>query len=318
MTIPRHFHFLWAGARFPYFARLAIASALRVEPDARATLHVFGAAPAGAHAEAILRHPRVDRATLVPATAFDDLGVDAAALRATYARIPRDATSAQSNLLRYAVLARHGGIYLDTDLLVVRDFADLCAGDAFIGAEQVLAIDDAWQAGVRSPRMLVPGAAWTVGQVLARGAVAVPGRAGQMLARMAARLEPYWQTTGVNNAVIGARPGAAFLRHLLARAPHVDATVRYRLGPTLVTEVARAHPADVRVLPPVAFYAIAPSYSFRFFRGGPRAIDPATRVLHVVSSNHRALLDALEPPLVRARARAGVYYQVAATMAEAA
>ncbi len=307
-AIPRRFHFLWSGPRFPYFARLAIESTLVAEPDAAIDVHVFGASPAAApHFAAIARHPRVRITTIYPARAFDDLDVDASALRATWSRIPPTAVSAQSNLLRYAVLARHGGIYLDTDVLVVRGFDDLRHHDAFAGQEQVLVIDEPWQAGERAPWMIRPAVAWAVGRGLARLATRW---SAPRLARVAGWLEPRWQGLGLNNAVIGARPGASFIRRLLQRATEVDATVRYRLGPTLISEVARADRRDVAILPPVAFYGVPPSYSFRFFDGGPFAIPAETRVLHVVSSNHGALLGALEPEVVRRRAARGTYYQV--------
>ncbi|MCE9580166.1 MAG: hypothetical protein K8W52_44025 [Deltaproteobacteria bacterium] len=307
-AIPRRFHFLWSGARFPYFARLAIESALVAEPDAQIDVHLFAAPPATAHFAAIAHHPRVRIAILDPARAFDGLGLDGGALRAAFALIPAGALSAQSNLLRYAVLARHGGIYLDTDVLVVRGFDDLRHHDAFAGQEQVLVIDEPWQAGERAPWMIGPALAWAAGRSLARLAT----RWSQpRLARVAAWLEPRWQGLALNNAVLGARPGAAFVRHLLQRATEVDATIRYRLGPTLITEVARANRRDLAILPPAAFYAVPPSYSFRFFDGGPFAIPAEARVLHVVSSNHAALLGALEPEVVRRRATRGTYYQVA-------
>ncbi|MCA9680424.1 MAG: hypothetical protein KC464_35670, partial [Myxococcales bacterium] len=134
----------------------------------------------------------------------------------------------------------------------------------------------------------------------------------------ARRLDPIWLHTQLNNAVIGARPGAAFARRLLARAAEVDPTIRYRLGPTLISELVRADARDVTVLPPAAFYVVPPSYSFRFFTGGPLRLPDATRVLHVVSSNHGALLGALDEDTLRRRATRGTYYALGAAIAERA
>ena len=115
--------------------------------------------------------------------------------------------------------------------------------------------------------------------------------------------------------MIGAAPGARFVRRLLRRAVEVDPAVRYRLGPTLISEVVAAGADDVCVLPPAAFYAVPPSYSFRFFTGGARPLPPAVRVLHVVASNHGKLLGGLDRATVAARAQRGSYYALADAVA---
>lgn len=311
MRIPDRYHFVWTGRRFPYFARLAIESVLVTEPTAAIVLHLFGdPPPAGALAP--LARDRVAITTFDPGRDFAALGVDEAALRALFDRIPASAASARSNLIRYAVLARHGGVYLDCDVLLVRPLGDLRSHDAFVGQERVLAIDAAWQAGERSVRMVPAAAAWAVGRSTARVAAAMRSAP---LARLAARLEPRWQDTAINNAVIGATPGAAFVERLLTAALAADPRVRYALGPALVTEVVRRDASDVAVLPPAAFYGVPPSYSFRFFTGGAPALSPDTRILHVVSSNHRALLGSLDEPTIRARTGRGIYYRAAADVA---
>ncbi|MEZ4404692.1 MAG: glycosyltransferase [Kofleriaceae bacterium] len=313
MSIPARYLFVWTGRRFPYFARLAIESALVAEPDATVELHTFGDAPAGApHLEALRRHRRFAVVPVDLGRVFEGLGVDGAQLAAAYHRIGAGAPSARSNLIRYAVLFHRGGIYLDTDVLVIRAMADLRAHQAFAGQEQVLAIDaERVEAGWR-PHMVAPGLAWAAAWSLRRADAAL---GGARLEPIAARLDRRWQHTQLNNAVIGAAPGAPFVGRLLARAVEVDPTVRYRLGPTLISEVVATSKADVTVLPPVAFYAVPPSYSFRFFTGGAGPVPAEARVLHVVSSNHGRLLGRLDEATVAARADRGSYYAVGATVA---
>lgn len=309
--IPPRYLFVWTGREFPYFARLAVESALLADPDATVELHLFGARPLGApHLVALTRHPRV---ALVPVDldrVFVGLGVDDRRLRQAYDRCP--GPSARSNLIRYAVLARRGGIYLDTDVLVARSLADLRHHQAFAGEEQVLCFDAERVAGRWSPAMAGPAAAWALAWGLRRldAQLGHPG-----LERLARPLDRHWQLTQLNNAVLGAAPGASFARRLLARATEVDPTVRYRLGPTLISEVVAASRHDVTVLPPAAFYAVPPSYSFQFFTGGARPLAPAVRVLHVVASNHGRTLARLDRDAVTARAHRGRYYALAATIA---
>lgn len=313
MAIPDRYHFLWTGRALPYFARLAIESVRVAEPAATISLHLFDDHPAPATLAPLARS-NVDIAAFDPARDYDSLGVDSVALQALHDRIPRAAASARSNLIRYAVLARHGGIYLDCDLVLLRSLRDLRAHDAFVGQEHVLSIDTAWQAGERSPHMLPAAAAWAAGRSLARVAAAL---GSTRLTRLARRFEPHWQTTGVNNAVIGAATGAHFVRRLLTGALAANPRVRYALGPTLITDVVRRDARDVAVLPPAVFYAIPPSYSFQCFTD-VAALPADARVLHVVSSNHRALLAALDEPTVRARADRGLYYRAAARVAASA
>jgi len=310
-AIPDRILFVWTGARFPYFARLAVESALLAEPTAEIELHLFGARPDGApHFEAVRARDRVAIEMIDLDRVFDGLDVDPRALRATFDRL--DSPAARANLIRYAVLAHRGGIYLDTDVLVVRSLADLRGCDAFAGEEQVLSIDERRVAGELELDMLAPAAAWAMAWGMRRLDAAL---GGGRLEPLAQRLDPHWQITQLNNAVIGARPGASFVRRLLARATEVDARIRYRLGPTLISEVARADRRDVTILPSETFYVVPPSYSFRFFTGGAWPIPDATRLLHVVSSNHRALLDGLDEATVRHRAPDGVYYALAAELA---
>lgn len=310
--IPNRFHFVWSGRRFPYFARLAIESVLVHEPDASVHLHTFDPVPSDDELASIVRHERVSVHAFDPQTGFQNLEVDSDALASLFSRIPRDRASARANLVRYAVLARHGGIYLDSDIVVVRSLADLRDDVAFVGEEQVLSIDGAWQAGERSLAMVLPSLAWGIGRASARLAATT---GSHHLARIAGHLEPYWQTKQVNNAVIGAEAGASFIRHLLGHALAADPTIRYALGPTLIDFVATRYRCEVTVLPPEVFYVVPPSYSFRFFTGGLVDLPPATRLLHVVSSNHRELLARLDEGVVRQRAARGIYYAHAADVA---
>jgi hypothetical protein len=314
--IPDRFLFLWSGRRLPYFARLAIESVLLAEPTASVELHVFGEPPTdGGELRALRRHARFSTKPIDEHGVFDDLGVDADALRRCYGAIPRTALSARSNVLRYAVLARQGGIYLDTDVLLLRSLADLRVHEAFAGAEQVLSIDEARVASGWRWQMAGAAAAWGGSWLLRRADAGLRLRIGEGVAR---RLDPLWQRTQLNNAVIGATPGARFVRRLLARCTEVDPSIRYRLGPTLISEVAAASADDVEVLPPEAFYAIPPGQSFRYFTGGPMELGPEVRLLHVVSSNHVALLDVLDEPRLLRQRRRGTYYALGAKIVERA
>lgn len=293
-SVPRHAHFLWTGGGFSLAQRLAIESFLLTNPGWRATLHLIDEPAPTAELEVVRGDPRVwvrdcsAREVLHDVPQVPELA--AGALWETYQRIPPAAASARSNLVRYAVLWIEGGVYLDLDVLVLRTLEPLLEPPATLGTELVWRADAARVAGERAWWMVPPALAFATAIALHRAEGALRVHAP---ARLHRGLERWWSEAQPNNAVIAAVPQARFLGELLSRAPHVDATVRFRLGPTLVTEVARAHPELVRLLPPEVLYCVPPSQSFRFFRAPAMPIPEQALLFHYVSSNHRRELRAL-------------------------
>lgn len=295
LPVPALVHFLWTGPGFGLCHRLAIESALLTNPELAVTLHLIEEAPrdlsANPHLGALGAHPRLTLRQRTPQEILASCdGAHAPSLLATFQRIPPRAASAQSNLLRYAILHQEGGIYLDLDILVVRDLAPLRQAPCSLGAELVWRADEARVAGQLAPWMIAPTAAFAAALALRRAELALHTGAAPSLHRW---LEARWSHAQPNNAVIAAAPRAPFVTALLERAPLVDATVRFRLGPTLVAEVARLAPHTVRVLPPDVLYFVPPSQSFRFFRDPALALPDSALLIHYVSSNHRRELTAI-------------------------
>jgi hypothetical protein len=314
--IPERLMFVWTGTSFPYFARLAVESALLACPTATIELWLFGPEPTDApHFRACAGYDRVEVRRVDLADIFRGLDAPAQTYLELFERIPASAHSARSNLVRYGLLHRHGGVYLDTDVLLVKDLAGLLAHDAFIGEELVWRVDEHRVAGRYAPWMIAPTVAFGLQIALRKLDVLAPGARVERLAR---RLDPLWSTPNLNNAVIGARPGASYVRRLLDAVLHGSPTIRYALGPTLVTQVARARRDDVTVLPPPVFYLEPPSTTFRYFEGGVRPLPAETLLLHFVASNHAARLADLDEATLVRRARQGVYYARGAEVAAAA
>lgn len=294
-AVPAHVHFLWTGPGFGLCHRLAIESVLLTNPQLSVTLHLVEEEPRREVNRELERLHARPRLTLLERTPHDVLAGcdDAAALRATYQRIPAAAASAKSNLLRYAILWREGGIYLDLDIIVVRSLEPLRASECSLGTELVWRADEARVAGQLAPWMLAPAAAFAAAVALRRAELALGHASRTRLHRAHRWLEGRWSQAQPNNAVIAAAPRARFVAALLARAPVVDATVRFRLGPTLVTEIARQLPGAVTLLPPDVLYFVPPSQSFRFFRDAELQLPPRALLVHYVSSNHRRELQAI-------------------------
>jgi hypothetical protein len=290
LPVPALAHFVWTGPGFSLGHRLAVESLLLTNPELAVTVHLIGDAPTlSPDLERLRQRPGV---TVRVRTAHQILSAcdDGDQLWRTFQRIPAAAASAQSNLLRYAILWCEGGIYLDLDILVLRSLRPLRATACTLGVELVWRADQARVAGVLAPWMIPPSLAFGATLTLRRAELLVGVRRPP---RWHAWLEPRWSQAQPNNAVIASAPRSAFVAALLARAPHVDATVRFRLGPTLVSEVARQRPGEVTLLPPERLYFVPPSQSFRFFIEPGLTPPPQALLLHYVSSNHRRELAAI-------------------------
>ncbi len=319
--IPNRYFFVWSGTKFPYYARLAIESLLVTEPEAEVELHWFSDEPSGEHLEAVLSYARVTMSPVELSSAFAELlGPEPEtreAVEKLWADIPVSAVAARSNLMRYALLARHGGVYLDCDVIVVRPLRDLLRNESFIGQEQVWSSDEARVRGEYRWWMAFSTAAWAVSWFFRR--IDSKWFAGRM--RLDRALRPSdrsWRGLMVNNAILGSVADGDFVRGLLEEAPHRSPTIRFALGPSLVDDVAREPDRGVTILDADAFFSVPPSFSFRFFEDSTLRLPSAARLIHYVGSNHKELLSALEPAdVMRLRDRA-VFYRLAADVAERA
>ncbi|MFP5487991.1 MAG: glycosyltransferase [Acidimicrobiia bacterium] len=286
---PLRCHFVWTGARFPYHARLAVESALVSMPDAFASIHVVGPLPDGPHLRSVAGHDRVRVVRTRLDECFESCPFGAAPYLALASRLVTPASI--SNLVRLAVLHRDGGVYLDTDVLVLRGLHDPERHGAYVGREWVWSTNRARIEGTWTWRDRIAAVPWAI----RRSLVHVDARAAGGRLRAADRVDPErYHRLQVNNAVIGAPPRAAFVEAALAAALDVDPTRRFALGPTLLDDVARALPGTVHVVPPTRFYAVPPGDSVRYFRDRRLEHPIDAQVMHYVASNHRRLLSTLD------------------------
>ncbi|MDW3214417.1 MAG: glycosyltransferase [Ilumatobacteraceae bacterium] len=287
-------HFVWTGRHFPYHARLAVESAIVAEPDAAIEIHIVGEPPTTVDFEAVRRRPEVTTRWYTLPTLFERCPTGQGPLLDLVARIPDGAASAVSNLVRLAVLWERGGIYLDTDVLVRRRLTRPGEAGSFVGCELVWGQNRRRVAGAFGTREALRAIPWAVDWTgrrldcrLTHGSIGLAAR------------PPVGVRHQVNNAVIGAPAGSSFVRRALDGALDTDPTVRYALGPSLLDDVARSHPATVTVHPPSRYYAVPPGQSFRCFEDRTLTLPPDAHVMHYVASNHRRLLRELRSDDVR-------------------
>jgi hypothetical protein len=254
--IPRVAHFVWIGRKIAWVYALGVISAARRGGFERVLLHHTDALDEDASVVELRAEPRVE---LVP---LDALGVVEAAggpnLGDRYRELERPA--ARVNLLRVALLAREGGVYLDADTVTLRSFDELTAAGGVFCGEERLVFPGSAGTGVLS--RLRPGA------LLRTGARDVMRRLprGDRLFRHVEGIYP----TAVNNAVLGAEAGHPFLRALIDRALALstdERRVRYAFGTHLLQALAAEWDGPgLRVLPPPVFYPLGPEISEHWFR----------------------------------------------------
>lgn len=271
--IPHNLHFVWIGKRLPWFAQVAVQSALRACPSARATLWATDDLRGDPCTEALLRHERFRLAELNAASLLSDAprSMPRELLARLFGTLKQPA--ARANLARLVILYREGGVYLDTDTVTVRDLQGLSTLGAYCGLEHVV-----WplekRYGVHPYRILGGPLRGVLRNLCAR----LPE--GEHFFQ---RLSPLYYTAA-NNAVLGFAPEHPFVLHMLQRIgelPESQLTLRYRLGTHLLQEclTEKGDVLGVHRLSPAHFYPLGPEISRQYFRPRRHARADAERVI---------------------------------------
>ena len=292
MVAVRQYHLVWAGGPFPPVYRLAVLSALAADPTCTVRVHVLDTVSRDGPLAALGDLPRTTLEHVDPATVFGELPEHLGGCRAVYDALPPGSAAARSNLLRYALLYVHGGVYIDFDVIVLRPLHDISGASAFVGAERVWVGDQPRVAGRRRALLHPRHAVWAISWAARR--LDAKWFGGRLRAsNRLERIDRCWSALQANNAIIGAEASSSFVDVLLRRAIHASPVVRYALGPTLVHEAALAAPDLVEVLAPAVLYQVPPGESFRFFEDRTLHLSPDAAAVHYVGSNHDDLLRTL-------------------------
>lgn len=302
--IPAVAHFIWFGSELPWANALAIRSAaLRGGFDAVVLRHADDLSHNDIWPELQalpgFEARRIDEKAILGAT-----GSGGEALLEIYRRL--DHPAARANMLRAAILYNEGGVYLDLDTVTLRPMAELrnsCG--AFCGEEYVLPLLSSLPPGYH-PLALAPKL------------IRFAARIREMCRRLPNgwryfRLIERWYPRCANNAVLGAEPRHPLIRRLLdgmIAMPKSKQRVRFALGVDLLQKtLAQSEEPDFRLLPPRAFYPLAPVISHHWFQilsGRPSldaVLDPETLVVHWYASiDTRKILPRIDADYVREHA----------------
>jgi hypothetical protein len=260
--IPATAHFVWLGRDLPWVYGLALRSAAARGGFERVVLHCTDDVSGSDGFTLACDDERVESRRLDPRSALWWVSPRGGDLVELYSRLRQPA--AKSNMLRLAILAAEGGVYLDTDTITVASFSPLLGAGVFCGLERI-----ALPAATRRARTPGPwvkaGARILVRDLLRRA----PG-GWQGFALIA---EHY--PAAANNAVLGARPGHPLIQGMLERMvdlPPERQLARFALGTGLLQDAVDSYDGDdLELHPPERFYPLSPEISEHWFRIGERA-----------------------------------------------
>ena len=315
--ISERFIFVWSGESFGLSNRLAIESVLRHHPWSTIEIHLEGPEPITLDFLLTRQLANVEIHNIDVARLFHACDSDiskSSDLLTVWQRIPRTALSARSNLLRYALLHLRGGIYLDFDILVRRPLDDILkSSHSQVGAEFVWKLDEKRvQQGLTMqdwPMTSLWAVNWWLNKIFCTftGRYSPPQKVQELVDRNVL-------IRALNNAVIASQSHSDLTTALLENAQKVDPTVRFSLGPSLLSTVVEQEPYLAHVHQPNAFFAVPPGQSYRFFIDECLQLPDESFLIHYVSSNHGELLNTLTPESIHRNRSQAVFWKMASSL----
>lgn len=300
--ISNRFVYVWSGEDFPYVNVLSVLLVRRHHPQSEICVYVVGKRPVTYWFGLLERIPEVRVHFISGEDVLQELPAELSGVRNTYEKLSPNAYSARSNILRYALLYLHGGIYLDFDVLVIRPFIELAELEVFAGREMVWADDEARLRGRQSIFLAPRNILWAVSHAL----MWLDAHLFRGHLRIAALLSPtfgMWSRLQMNNAVIGAAPHSDFVEQLLVNAVDAEVGIRYATGPTLIEFVSNMRAARFESLPPSSFYSVPPGQSYRLFYDETFELPEDAFAIHYAASNHAHFVKSALPSSIEAYSR---------------
>jgi Glycosyltransferase sugar-binding region containing DXD motif len=269
---------------------LAIESLLQTNPKAKITVH-FQDPPNNTDWQAL--QSKVEFRAIDLPSLLSGLPPEMAKVIPVLESISTTYLAGKSNILRYLILYREGGIYLDFDTITVRDYQPLLKHSAFIGEEAVFRYDDDRVSGKFKVGIIPTGILFGLSFYLSLWNLRYLGDS-KFLNRLNKILMLGWSDKKLNNAVLGSEPGNGFFGRAISLVSETDPTIKYALGPILMNRTWQTEAATaMHRLNSDHFYCIPPSQTYRFFYGPAPELPEAVFSIHWCSSNHKNLASTL-------------------------
>lgn len=294
--IPRTAHFVWIGRNFPWTNVLAIKSAVSRGGFDNLVLHHTDDLSESCWWNELESMPCFNARRFDPEDYLADCE-NGRALIDLYGRLTKPA--AKSDILRTAILAKEGGVYLDLDTVTVASFEPLCEEAGFFcGSERI-----AWPAFILHSKNPLKKAKSVALDVLRYGFRAAPGGW-----RGFRRVENLYFVAVCPGIMAGRRRHPILIEMLqkMTKVPREQENNWAAIGPHLLQALIHDHVYDdVKVHPPELFYPLPTEISRHWFR---RCKDPNiddvlyenTRVVHWYASvSNREMVQRMSPAFVQ-------------------
>ena len=257
--IPNRLIFIWLGPKFPWSGGLAIRSAYQIQKPSSLWLVHEGLKLEGDGWDLVKDIPGLE---VIPVSDshFDGLGDDGLCGKLFHTLT---APASRANLLRLALLYKYGGVYLDTDIVMVKPFGKLMLQKGFVGTEPV-ALPASLFGSFNPLRWIFCGVQFAFREFCAR----IPRGYGLF------RIFEGLFTAAVNNAVIGSEPGNETISKafgFIKTMPPEERLKRFRLGTRLLQKVTGNKSSDsMKVVNAKYFYPLGPEISAHWFKKNTR------------------------------------------------
>lgn len=305
MSIPAKAHFCWIGTKLPWMYAFAVLSAADNSGLDEIILHHTDTLEEGEVKRTLLSDPRITLRKFDPTEELIGIARDAdlpdLSLSDLYGKIASPA--AKSDLLRYALLFRYGGIYLDMDTVTVKPLLTLLKNDPFIGSEIIV-----WPPHVRGSRSHLLKTKHKILSVVRTVCRCVPH--GWKAFRKIEFLFPQ----GFNGAIMGASARHDWIRECMRAMVSLPAEIQvkpYSIGPHLLHETI-TH-SKVKVYPPKFFYPISTEISQHLFRSyaavdAEKILYAETNIVHWYASvRTKSIVGKITPDYIRDQKKTQMY-----------
>lgn len=128
--IPRHFFFYWSGQDFQYVNYLCVLSLLKTNRIQRCEIYYEEEPINNRNWDELKRLGKVKLVRLNYDELFKACGIRKEDFNEFFDKAK---TNHKSNLFRYIILYRYGGIYIDFDMIIIRDLEPLLNTGLFVG-----------------------------------------------------------------------------------------------------------------------------------------------------------------------------------------
>jgi hypothetical protein len=271
--IPNRVFFIWFGKELPWTTGLAMLSVKQVQNPEEIVLYVDSEISGDGY-DLIKGVPGIELKKIEDSLfcGLNDNGL-IGNLFHNFKKL-----ASKSDLLRYVLVYKFGGVYLDADTIAVKSWNDLLQYKGFCGLEAVTFPGDMYSSSNPIPYLLA-GIRYLWRLLCAR----LPQ--GWRLFRPTEKLFRHC----VNEAILGSEPGNKIVESFFTKISELkekDFSMPACVGPHIVQKATGNKSSEnMEALPSAYFYPLGPDISLQYFRKGSakmlnKILYPQTRIVH--------------------------------------